>query len=68
MGVYASPGILQWFTDEYIKRTGKKPDMVKGCIHFKNPSNIPYDLIGELMEKITVADWKSLYERNHKKK
>lgn len=68
MGIYSNPNILSWFTDEYFKHTGKKPDMGKGCIHFKNPSKIPYDLIGELMEKITVADWINLYEKNHKKK
>lgn len=68
MGVYSNPGILGWFTDEYIKRTGKKPDMGKGCIHFKAPWNIPYDLIGELMKKITVTEWINLYEKNHKKK
>lgn len=67
MGVYASPDLFQWFTGEYIKCTGKKPDMGKGCIHFKNPGSIPLDLIGELMEKITVADWISLYEKNYKK-
>lgn len=68
MGVYSSPDILGWFNDEYIKRTGKKPDMGKGCIRFKTPWNIPYDLIGELMKKITANDWINLYEKNHKKK
>jgi hypothetical protein len=67
-GIYANPKLLDWFTDEYLKRTGKKPDMGKGCIHFNSPWKIPYDLIGELMGKITVNDWIDLYERNYKKK
>lgn len=62
MGVYSFPEILEWFTNEYPKHSTKKLDMGKSCIRFKNPDEIPYDLIGELMKKITVNDWIERYE------
>ncbi len=62
MGVYSSPGLLDWFTDEYAKIKNFKLDMGKGCIRFKNPDKIPYTLISELVSKISVKDWISLYE------
>jgi hypothetical protein len=40
-----------------------KLDMGKSCIRFKNMSNIPYDLITELVTKMKVEDWIDLYEQ-----
>lgn len=62
MGLYADPDLLAWFTDEFAKVSPKKPDMGKSCLRFKKPDSIPYELIGQLMQKQTVADWISLYE------
>lgn len=63
MGVYSSPALLKWFTDEYAKTGAGKLDMGKSCIRFKNISKIPYDLIGELAAKITVQEWIDYYEK-----
>jgi uncharacterized protein YdhG (YjbR/CyaY superfamily) len=63
MGIYANPDLLKWFTDEYIKAGVGKLDMGKSCVRFKKPENIPYDLIGKLVSKITVADWIAWYEK-----
>jgi hypothetical protein len=60
--VYAKKEILDWFLKAYRERTGKKPDMGKSCIRFKNPDIIPFDLIGELASKMTVKEWIHLYE------
>lgn len=68
MGIYANPGLLNWFTDELRKYSKLKPDMGKGCIRFKNASQIPYTLIGELVKKIEVPEWITLYESNLIKK
>jgi uncharacterized protein YdhG (YjbR/CyaY superfamily) len=68
MGIYASPKLLKWFTDEYAKVGIEKLDMGKSCIRFKKPANIPFKLIGELCSKITVADWIETYENLYKKK
>jgi len=62
MGIYANPELLNWFTSEFPKYSKQKLDMGKSCIRFKNVSQIPYALIEELVKKIEVADWISLYE------
>ena len=63
MGIYMNPKLLDWFTNEYPKHSKKKLDMGKSCLRFKKPDEIPYDLIGELASKVTVAEWVSLYEK-----
>jgi hypothetical protein len=67
MGVYADKELLKWFTSEYPKFSKYKPDMGKSCIRFKKLEEIPYELIGELVSKITVAQWIDTYERNIKR-
>ncbi len=67
MGIYANPELLEWFTSEYPKHSKQKLDMGKSCIRFKKPEHIPYELIGELMTKMSAEDWISLYESNLKK-
>ena len=62
MGVYSDKKILDWFTSEYAKRAKGKLDMGKSCIRFKKPDQIPFDLIGELVSKISVEDWIKTYE------
>ena len=63
MGIYASPELLNWFVSEYPKHCKSKLDMGKSCIRFKKIDDIPYKLIGELIKKITVKQWISLYEK-----
>ena len=65
MGIYASPELLEWFTQEYPNHCKTKLDMGKSCIRFKNPSKIPYELIGELCSKMSVQEWISLYQKQY---
>ena len=37
--------------------------MGRGCIRFKKPEDIPFELIGELAAKVSVTDWIEVYER-----
>ena len=67
MGIYANPELLDWFVAEYPKHCKRKLDMGKSCIRFKKMEDIPYDLIAELMQKMTVKDWIKLYEGALKK-
>lgn len=67
MGIYANPELLNWFTSEYPKYSKKKLDMGKSCIRFKKPEDIPFELIGELMTKMSVQDWIETYEAAFKK-
>jgi len=68
MGIYTKSELLNWFTNEYPKHSKLKLDMGKGCIRFKNLSQIPYALIGELVQKMDVADWITHYESSYIKK
>ena len=61
MGVYASKDLLDWFVAEYEK-VPYKLDMGKGCIRFKKPEEIPFELIAELVKKIDVQQWIAMTE------
>ncbi|HNV53175.1 MAG TPA: DUF1801 domain-containing protein [Tenuifilaceae bacterium] len=62
IGLYASPDLLNWFTTEFPKHSQNKLDMGKGCVRFKNNQEIPYELIGQLTQKVSVNDWIKTYE------
>jgi uncharacterized protein YdhG (YjbR/CyaY superfamily) len=68
MGMYADATLLEWFTQEYAKRITGKLDMGKSCVRFKKLDQIPYELIGELITKVSVQNWIDTYEKNYKKK
>jgi len=67
MGIYAKPEILNWFVTEYPKHSTVKLDMGKSCIRFKKMDQIPFDLIGELAQKMAVQEWITCYESVFKK-
>lgn len=67
MGIYADAELLNWFVAEYPRHSSKKLDMGKSCIRFKKMEDIPYNLIAELCQKISVEKWISLYETQFKK-
>jgi uncharacterized protein YdhG (YjbR/CyaY superfamily) len=67
MGIYANPELMKWFTEEFAKRSKAILDMGKSCIRFKKPESIPYELIGELVAKMSVPEWIELYEKKFKK-
>lgn len=62
MGMYAKPELLNWFVAEYPKHCKRKLDMGKSCIRFKKMNDIPYELIAELVQKITPKEWIEIYE------
>jgi hypothetical protein len=67
MGIYADPALLERFQSEYPKHCSSKLDMGKSCTRFKKYENIPYNLIGELVNKMAVQQWIDLYEKNLKR-
>lgn len=67
MGVYANPDLYEWFTKSYKDHAKYKLDMGKSCVRFKRMDDIPYDLVGELVAKVSVEDWISTYEMQIKK-
>ncbi len=67
MGIYADPELLDWFVAEYPKHVKSKLDMGKSCIRFKKPQEIPFDLIAQLAQRMTVSDWVNKYEKEYRK-
>lgn len=67
MGMYMDKSLYNWFVAEYPKHCKTKIDIGKSCIKFKKVDDIPYNLIGELVKKITVKDWIEKYESLLKK-
>ena len=67
MMVYADKNLHDWFSAEYPKHCKSRLDMGKSCIRFKKMNDIPFDLIGELLSKITVEQWIEQYESAFRK-
>ncbi len=68
MGIYADPVLYNWFVSEYPKHCKQKLDIGKSCVRFKKLDDIPYELIGELMKKMTANEWIEKYEAQLKPK
>ncbi|MET2983856.1 DUF1801 domain-containing protein [Aureibaculum conchae] len=66
-GIYAKKELLDWFVSEYPKHCKRKLDMGKSCIRFKKIDEIPYELIEELVKKMTADEWIEIYEKVIKK-
>jgi len=62
MGIYSDPELLKWFVTEYPKHSKQKLDIGKSCVRFKKLDDIPYELIGELMKKMSMEEWINIYE------
>jgi uncharacterized protein YdhG (YjbR/CyaY superfamily) len=62
MGIYAKPELYDWFVAEYPKHSKQKLDIGKSCFRIKKPENIPFELIGELVKKMSTAEWIKTYE------
>ena len=68
MAIYTDKQLHDWFVNEYSKFSKSKLDMGKSCTRFKKPDQIPFDLIGQLVQKITAHQWIEMYEENFRKK
>lgn len=63
----ADPELLAWFADAYPQHSPTRPDVGKSCIRFKKTEQIPYELIGQLVRRMSVGQWISLYEESVRK-
>jgi uncharacterized protein YdhG (YjbR/CyaY superfamily) len=55
IGLYLDPDLCSWFTTEY-RKSGKKLDMGKGCVRFKKLDDLPLDVVGRLVGRVSVKD------------
>jgi hypothetical protein len=67
MAIYADKSLHDWFTSELSKLSKLKLNMGKSCTRFKKPDDIPFNLIGQLVQKISVEKWIEMYEAVIKK-
>ena len=67
MGIYANPELHDWFISEYPKHVKTKLDMGKSCIRLKKMEQIPYELIAELVGKMSLDQWVDIYEASMKR-
>ncbi|MCF8244443.1 MAG: DUF1801 domain-containing protein [Saprospiraceae bacterium] len=66
MGLYDGE-LLTWFREEWPNHSKKKLDMGKCCIRFKKPEDVPMELIGQLVSKVTPQQWIEYYDQNVKR-
>ncbi len=65
MNVYGDKETEQWFAERY-RASGKKMDMGKSCVRFKNLEDLPLDLIGQAIARTTVAQFVERYEASRR--
>lgn len=60
MCLYGHRQTNDWFLSEY-KKTGKRMDVGKSCVRFKKLEDLPVELIGQTIAKVSVDDYIAAY-------
>jgi hypothetical protein len=66
MTVYGDPKVRKAFEIAY-KRTGKKLDMGGCCVHFKTLDDLPLDVIGDTIARVSVDEYVERYKNSRSK-
>jgi uncharacterized protein YdhG (YjbR/CyaY superfamily) len=66
MAIYGHKETEAWFKAKY-KETGKKLDMGKACVRFKKLEDLPLELVGETIARVSVEKYIEFYEKARKK-
>jgi hypothetical protein len=66
MGVYGSKVLATWFRSAF-KKAGKKLDMGKSCVRFKSIDDLPLDVIGQAIARVSVDELLRFYEKSRRK-
>ena len=61
MSLYLSADDRKWF-EQACAKSGKKLNMGKSCIRFKQLSDLPLDVIGKAIKRVPVRKYIALYE------
>lgn len=64
--LYQNPELETWFKAKFAE-SGKKLDMGKGCVRFKKLEDVPLDVVGEVMGRMTVEEVVANYEEQRAK-
>jgi hypothetical protein len=63
--IYANEKTRQWFVQEY-KASGKRIDMGRSCVRFRNLESIPLELVGRAIAGTSVKGFIEQYEKARK--
>ncbi len=61
MTLYQKPGTADWLRERF-QAAGRKLDMGKSCIRFRKIDDVPLDIIGEAVSRVSMADFIARYE------
>lgn len=61
MCIYSDDRVEDWFTQAYAA-SGRKLDMGKSCVRFKKLDDLPLDVVGEAIARMSVDDFIASYE------
>lgn len=64
--VYGDPATRTWFQKAFAD-AGKKLDMGKSCVRFKALDDLPLDVIGKAVARVSVDAYLAQYEASRKK-
>jgi hypothetical protein len=69
MTVYGDKATEEWFKEEF-RKSGKKVDIGKSCLHFKKLDDLPLDVIAKVISRASVEKYIEKYElaRSSRKK
>jgi uncharacterized protein YdhG (YjbR/CyaY superfamily) len=65
MAAYGDPPTRKWL-EEQFRKSGKKLDMGKACIHFRTPDDLPLDAIAQVIARVTPEKYIERYEAARK--
>ncbi|HEY4492029.1 MAG TPA: DUF1801 domain-containing protein [Acidobacteriota bacterium] len=67
MSVYADKELERWFRQQF-RAAEKKLDMGKSCIRFRRLEDLPLEVIGQTIGKISLDEYIERYERGRARK
>ncbi len=59
--LYMDPELSTWFQSEYQK-SGQKLDMGKGCVRFKKLEDLPLDVLGRTVARVSAEKYMATYQ------
>jgi hypothetical protein len=66
MCAYGSNAIAMWLREEF-RKAGKKLDMGKACIRFKKLDDLPLNVIGKAVKKVSPKAYIEYYETSRRR-
>jgi hypothetical protein len=67
MGTYGDPRQVAFLQKEFRKR-GRKLDMGKSCLRFKTVEDLPLDVVGEVIRRVTPPQLVAMHDAAHRRK